>query len=281
MKKLNLHEIYTFSKALYPLSLLKGDMTFQSQIFSLWTAREALLTMLKEDSPLLATARRAGAKLVEVIDETVPRNLKGVVKAGDKSEMSYNAILIKDSLQEFESVLGNDMPGIAAYLVSQKGIYNTEDLINNAENYFPSDLRCLLPSQARVDLREAGRCLAYELATACVFHLWRAVEAVMLQYFHQLSGKPYEANNKNWGAYIKRLEEAGADTKITVFLDHVRKEYRNPQTHPESNVDILEAQQLFGAAMSSINQMLKTIRTLQSESISALLPSPGANLTIP
>ncbi|SHL09685.1 hypothetical protein SAMN05216428_10161 [Nitrosospira sp. Nsp11] len=281
MKKLNLHDIYTFSKALYPMSTLKVDMPIQPQLFNLWSAREALVAMLKEGSPLLGTARRAATKLLEHINKVMPQNLEKLFDEEEKQDIGYNAELIKRSLNDLESVLGNDMPGIAAYLVSQKGIYNTDDLINNAENYFPAEVRDVLPHQACIDLREAGRCLAYELATACVFHLWRAVEGVMLSYFHQLTKKPWEANNKNWAAYIRALKDAGADEKITVFLDHIRTEYRNPQTHPETNVDILEAQQLFGAAMSLINQMLKAIKSLQAETLSTLLPPPRSNLMIP
>ncbi len=282
---MNLHEVYTFSKALHPLSHLKDDLTIKANIFVLWGAREELEAMVKAGSPLLGTARRAAMKLIETIDQVIPKNIIDAFDISDQETFGYRASLITESLKELESVLRNDMPGIAAYLVSQKGIFNTDDLISNAERYFPDDIQVVLPAQACNDLREAGRCLAYELATACVFHLWRAVETVMLAYCHRLTGQEWKGKNKNWAAYIAALKEAKADERITVFLEHIRTQYRNPQTHPDEAIGLMEALQLFGTAMSSINQMLVAIQKLQIKSPrvapTGILPPAVTMLTAP
>jgi hypothetical protein len=60
--------------------------------------------------------------------------------------------------------------------------------------------------------------------------MWRALEVTFGEYYVSLTGKSFENAKiaRNWGAYIKALNEAGADAKITGNLDHIRAEYRNP-----------------------------------------------------
>jgi len=81
---------------------------------------------------------------------------------------------------------------------------------------------------------------------------------VMGDFFQRVTGKTWEAAGitRNWGEYIKALRNAGTDSKVTVFLDHIRSQYRNPQTHPDEQIPIEEAQRLFPVALSSIEQMM-------------------------
>jgi hypothetical protein len=286
MKKLNLHEIFEFGRVLNPLSKIEGNSKISDQLMEVISARLALNAMMRPDSPLLETARRAVQKLIDAISRIVPADISEAFKIGKDEEFSFHAHWIKEALRQLESVLGNDMPGIAAYHVSKKGIFNTEDLITQAEYYLTEDIRRELPVQACTDLREAGKCLAYELPTACVFHLWRAVEAVMAEYHDRLTGTKLPEKKRNWSAYIQKLNEANADEKITAFLNHIREHYRNPQTHPEINVELSEAQQLFGAAMSSINQILLAIKQLKtqpngSESLHSPLPKTVLSALFP
>ena len=279
VKKLNLHEVYSFGKILNPLLNIKKDSKLKPNIYILWFARNAAEAMMRDDSPLLGTARRAVGKLITAINETIPTDFDTMMKIGDEEIISwYPVSKITTALNELESVLGNDMPGIAAYLVSKKGIFDTEDLIEHAENYLLPDIRGGLPEQAKVDLREAGKCLAYELATACAFHLWRAVEMVMEAYYLRLTGKTLKHAGiaSNWGAYIKALEKAGADAKVTVFLDHIRDKYRNPHTHPDVVLTTGEAQGLFGVAMSSIDQMVTETKRLPEKTTPAISVIPAS-----
>jgi hypothetical protein len=276
VKKLSLHEFYNFGKNLCKLSEITHESKLKNFIPSMWVGRQSLLAMIRDDSPLLETARRACVKLIKEIDEIIPRDIDKVIGMDAEKEIGWLGTAIPPALTELESVLGNDMPGIAAYLVSKKGIYNTDDLIAHADNHLVPEIRALLPAQAAFDLCEAGKCLAYELSTGCAFHLWRAVETVIELYYEKLTGKTFEVAKipRNWGAYIKALEVAGADAKVTSFLDHIRDKYRNPQTHPTVKVELNEAQGLFGVAMSSIDQMISEIKNLLPKAAVAALAGP-------
>lgn len=276
MKKLGLYELYLFGKRVTALRKLKADMKVADALLDLWNARVAIDEALKEDSIFLPTSRRAANTLLAHINSILPLDLKEIVTMDKNKEVGWQANGITSATESLETVLSNDMPGISAYLVMQKGIYRTEDLIAHADRYFIGDVHRSLPPRAREDVIEAGKCLAYEVPTACAFHMWRAMETVMCEYYKALTSKSVDEADlvKNWDSYIKALNAAKADKKITEFLDHVRKEYRNPQTHPEVTVTLDEAYRLFGAAASSINQMVVAIQELRAPALKAL----GASL---
>jgi hypothetical protein len=90
-----------------------------------------------------------------------------------------------------------------------------------------------------------------------------------------VTGKEPKPKMRNWHAYIKRLEDAGAKQEITKFLDHLRDSYRNPVLHPEENVSEDQAIVLFGACVSVVMLMVEEIGRLAAKS-SAPLPFSGA-----
>ncbi len=265
MKKINLYDIYEIGKELSLIRGISPDEKISSYIFPLWFVRVTLENICGDNSIFLEASRRAASKLLHTISATIPEKDGEVVSIDKQKEFSFHASSITTALSQFETVLGNDMLGISSYVVSKKGIYNTSDLISHADEIFPTDIRSLIPKQTNKDLVEAGKCLAFELSTACSFHLWRAVESVMLSYYKELAANSCtnEKAGKNWAAYIKALEEKGANTNIIKFLDHIRTEYRNPQTHPNDMLEVNEALGLFGVATSAIQQMILEIQKLK------------------
>jgi hypothetical protein len=264
VKKFNPYETYSLGKQLFPvLNFEERDYTYAEVMWPLYMARATLLAQIKTSTVFQSASNRAAGSAIGVINGVVPSDFGEMLKVeNDKIVDQFEIRNIKNHIQSLETVLSNDMPGVSAYIVSQKGIYKTDDLISHADQNFPKEIRKDIPEQAIKDLIESGKCLAYEVPTACAFHLWRAVETVMGVYYLKLSKNSFESDNvnKNWGAYIKALDAKGADKKITQFLDHIRESYRNPQTHPEAMLEVNEAIGLFGVATSAIHQMILEIQ---------------------
>ena len=127
----------------------------------------------------------------------------------------------------------------------------------------PAPLRVKLPPQAVFDIREAGKCLAFETPTASAFHLLRAVEAMLLLYYVQVTGGALPPRMRNWGVYINNLRKNGhADEKILEFLDHIRQSYRNPVSHPEVSMTTDDMVVLFGVATAAIVQIAQALPDL-------------------
>ena len=273
VKKLNLHDIYSLGRELSAIRGIANEAKYGAMMFPLWDARERLTEMIGS-SLLLSSSRRAADGLIKAISAVVPVDFNTAVTKNRDEEVNWFAHAIRSRVAELETVLGNDMPDIASYVVSQKGIYRTDDLIAHAEHQLSDEARKLISDQICHDIREAGRSLAYELPTACAFHLWRSVESAMGGYFQRLTGKTWRAAKvaRNWSAYIKAMADAGTPNKITGYLDHIRAEYRNPQTHPDEPVTLAEAQRLFPVALSAVEQLV-----LEMNALPIPAPAPTAS----
>jgi hypothetical protein len=276
MRKLNLYEVYSAAKELSAIRNLPRDGKITYYVFPLWDARERLKQMIASGL-LLSSSSRAAQVLIQQIGMTLPDEIDKAINIDETQVFDWRASAISGKVTELETVLGNDMPDIASYVVSQKGIYRTADLIEHAEKQLSEAGQKAISEQTCRDVRDAGRALAYELATACAFHLWRSVESCMGTYYERLTGNDWGTAGivRNWGAYIKAMAAAGAPSKITGFLDHIRAEYRNPQTHPDELVPLDEAQRLFPVALSAIEQL-----ALETEKLPRLLTPQSAVMAL-
>jgi hypothetical protein len=270
VKKLNTFEFYRLGSILASYTGWEPKESLKMLKLFFWT-RE-LRTILKahsQDGLASAGSKRAIMGLLRAIQEAgCPDELPTDFADWDKPEVNvdiqpWKLSLIATKAKELEKVLANDLPGLATYYVIQKGLFSTDDLIAHADIHIPESLRSQLPPQAQADINEAGRCLAFELPTASAFHIWRATETTMDEYYKMLSGGNSFSDDKvqrTWDSYVKALGTKGAETKVTAFLDHIRQEYRNPVSHPSVNIEMEEAFSLFGAALSVVTQTLRMIK---------------------
>lgn len=164
--------------------------------------------------------------------------------------------------RNFETIFAAELNSINTYFVSQKLAYETRILIESADHLFPENIRNEIPKEAIDDIKQAGRCIAFDIPTAAAFHIIRATENVILQYYNKLGGKLMKPKMRNWDAYITVLKKCGADTKVTAFLNHIRGQYRNPVLHPETMLESQQAHVLLGACVSAIVQMIEAMKPL-------------------
>lgn len=119
-------------------------------------------------------------------------------------------------------------------------------MIEVPESDLPDKAVPLLPEQFLYDLKQAARCLAFDIPTACAFHICRATESLMIAYYEALAKKkwPY-SKNRDWSAYIDHLVKEGALQVVTDRLREIKLTDRNPFIHPDKNVEIEEAKNLY------------------------------------
>jgi hypothetical protein len=272
VQQLNINDYYEFGKEAESfetkLALFKEAVDLAAIAWPLATFRWRVGAILQEPCALLPSSQRAANAIIESITNVLPEDMGEVFNADYKpvSIEPYRLTWIRKAITDFETVLKNDMPEMSTFAVSQIGILRTDDLIRGAYRQIAKPLLPLLQDKARADIVEAGKCLAFRLSTASAFHACRAIETGIDQYYEALLGHAYEVSpnggNNNWGAKTKALEDAGADEKVTEFLTHIRKQYRNPVTHPDVVVDEYEAVDLFIASLSAISMMLGATKAI-------------------
>ncbi|MFZ0829070.1 MAG: hypothetical protein WAO02_16775 [Verrucomicrobiia bacterium] len=255
MKTVNLYQFYSLGTVLHPLQSVQEKDVLKNVYYKLFMAKDWLETVCNDGLIPMIVCRPTAWKLLNAIN--------AVTEPSEGKELDFNKTIsfleaynITNSLTEFETVFSAELQTLASYFVSQKLIYSTTDLIERPENLFPEMVRKALPRQCIADIRQAGKCIAFDIPTAAAFHILRGTESVIRAYYTFVIGHPPKAKLRNWGSYILNLNTAGADKKITAFLEHIREEYRNPILHPEEMLSSDDAVVLLGAACSAIVQMV-------------------------
>lgn len=138
-------------------------------------------------------------------------------------------------------------------------------LYEQAEPLFGVTVDTQFKKLARREIEEAGKCLALDRNTACVFHLMRAIE-VALEAVRTCLGipAPTKGQHKAWGAALDRIrEEIEGREKLTwprqwsskedkklfqqvyASLDAIKDAWRDSTMHVESDYNAREAAHLF------------------------------------
>ena len=124
---------------------------------------------------------------------------------------------------------------------------------------FPADLVTKV-SEAVFDAKEAGKCLAYEVPTACGFHVFRVTESVLRKYYAHVTGGAAPPKVRSLGVYVNALKATKkGDEKILAALKQMTDLHRNPLIHPETVLTVDEAIAIFGIARSAITAMLSAL----------------------
>jgi hypothetical protein len=195
----------------------------------------------------------------------------------DKKVSSWEIVSLQQQYSQYKAALTGELAIIDAYFVTQKGGFDTTSLLMFGENLFPSDLSSKVP-EALLDVREAGKCLAYDLPTSAAFHIFRAVESVIRKYHAHVTGGNSPPKQRNMGVYIKSLIASGGGTpKVIAALQQMKDLHRNPVSHPEAILTQEEALSIFGIARSVITPMLAELPTpalTTSAPAASALPAP-------
>lgn len=262
---ISLPYIYGLSTALSPLRSIEQDTALNQSIYILWTAENTLNSFLTQSvySASLKATVAPGIELLTAIKKlTTDANKERILDFLD----TYSLVR---ALDQFETVLTAEMNVGNAYLVTKKRGYDTSDLIKQAEVLFPSELIWAVP-ESLGDIREAGRCIAFELATAAGFHIMRATELVLRRYFDMVTNGAARPDRNNIGEYLAELDKLQVgDTKTRATLRQIKDLHRNELMHPEVSLSLDEALALLGIAQSAIVAMLREMSPL-------LLPPPVA-----
>jgi hypothetical protein len=162
-----------------------------------------------------------------------------------------------------ETLLGAELAVQPVYHLWPIRAYNTEVLIAQGENVFSEEAKKAFNEEEVYNLREAGKCLAFQIPTAAAFHIFRCVESLIRRYYQVVVGNLPKPKMRNWGAYIKNLRQCGADEKVIAILEQIKDLHRNPVIHPEVRMANDEALSLIGIIDSAITAIVLDMKKRQ------------------
>lgn len=264
MEKVNLPFIYDLALKLNPVAQMTYD---KAQRVTIWTEGVDVVDSLEflfKKFPSLAACRTKCDELKSATDEglawlggTDPKEWEE--KEDARADGIFERII--KIAKEAEVVLSAELHTLAAYHITQKGIYSTVDLIERGEGILPEHVLGRIGQFAVEEIRASGRCLAFDCATASAFHIMRATEEVIHRYYVSVC-KPRPAKRlQNWGAYIAELGRSNkAEVKeVVAMLQQIKDRHRNLIMHPEIVLTIEEAFTIFEIAQGAIIAMADNI----------------------
>ena len=277
MNKINLPFYYQLGAVLNPLAQTNLTTANKGQIyFAAYQVRFSLRTLL-DSVESLKICRATGEGLLRAIDDMeqvlgqagLTQQLTETLQPGDVAFQNVAMMAAR-----LEVVLSEELATLVTYHVTQKGIYDTADLVEHAERCLPSTAQGAIGETVIGELQQAGRCLALDSPTACGFHMMRALEAVLYRYYLSMCQPPSQEPLDNWGAYLSALRKAaGLDSqckgseaapaikdaaavkhvaRLVPLLQQMKDQDRNLIMHPEIVLTEEEASSLFETAKAAI-----------------------------
>lgn len=272
VRRIDPYQFYELGIALRALHTLEGDKKVGGIVGTVLAAQRWLEQLLG-DEPLieLRHCRHAAEGLlasVQFIIEQYIVDKKGRldVEKWDNTIPEYGFYGIRTALETFEHNFAAEMREAAVYAASQVGMYNTGDLVDRTEIHLPAELRECVNESAIFEIKSAGRCLAFGLPTASGFHILRAAESVLEDYYGMVSGKP-GATQRGWHDYAEALDKlSDGDDKeapskrVIRSVRQIKDLDRNRIMHPRAVLEEADAMILFMVATSAIAQMAMCLR---------------------
>jgi hypothetical protein len=269
MKRVNQNDFYVLGSAVHPLTEVKADTTFNEHFLTMFTALAGLTALIESPTMPLRICIPACTALRDAIQGLVPTTGEEWTSKKIEPLAAWN---LNEAAKKFETVLAAELQMVDTYFVDQKGAYSTPDLIERAQIVLPVAVLTVLSPTAVEDVKQAGRALVFDLPTAAGFHILRATESVLRDYFVAVTGKA--PGKRTWGALVAGLRKRG-DAKVLAAVDQIRDLHRNPLMHPEVVLTEPEALSVFGMAQSAIVAMASEI----SKKRVTGLPTPSAVTT--
>lgn len=286
MKRVNLLEYYELAESLLAAKRVLSANSIKGGL--IWINTSSLPTALDafvRDDNGFSTSKTVARDLSSSIDSWIRRNIMDsnspssfINDSFEKDFASWQLDGIPGKIDAFRSVFAAECSEIDVYSVGQISIYKTSALVADGAGIIPLDIQPDMPVETLIEFNSAGRCLAFDLPTACGFHALRGLELVMDEYLRSFG---VTAKMKSWNDYIRALDKlvqnpkAGSKPapKVAAMLDRMRELERNPLMHPRDTLDAIQADMLFKLCAITVIEIARDMKTKKSANPTLSLPA--------
>jgi hypothetical protein len=159
-------------------------------------AKPYLDEMLKDDNeefPFSLPASRANLEnLSLIVEEIISANDLERTIEDRWRDLRVRAISVR-------SVVLAELTVQNIFFVSEKRAYDIGVLITDGTMLFSRAVQNDFNSEEEEDIKQAAKCIAFEVPTAAGFHIFRAMESVIRRYYCAVIGTLPKPKMRNWG----------------------------------------------------------------------------------
>lgn len=274
VKRVNLLDYFSLAESLQTAkrAAVDGVLNGGNLFFAFSFLPEKLRAFVSDDNGF-KTCKHVATELAAEIDRWIGEELMDgnspaslVPSTFNKTFNSWELGGIPGKLDAFKHVFEVECRDVDVYSVGQISIYKTSTLVSAGSEILPPEVRSAIPRESLKEFDNAGRCLAFDLPTACGFHALRALELVMDSY---LQAFDVATNSmRSWNDYImaakKLADDKGAvkrpSPKVAAMLDRMRELDRNPLMHPRDTLDEVSANMLLNLCAITAVEMVKDMK---------------------
>lgn len=163
---------------------------------------------------------------------------------------------LSKAMDALHTTLIAEATGVFAFVVTEKRVAS-ELLLDDIGKLFDGGIFKRLPDIAKRDLENAGKAIAFEMPTAAVFHLMRALEAILRDLYCHFIRQNRLREPRNWRQMLDQMRKKRTNPPPGPLLDHfdhIREHFRNPTQHPDAEYDMNAAQNLLSIAVDAIDR---------------------------
>jgi len=234
---------------------LSGTQITTAEILQELFALHALMTEIVESKLYeFKTCIEDGTKLFEVI-----------LRCSTINSEYFDKRLLRDIasiVYKFELSFRNEISVQLIYIATEKGCYDVNKLSENPQLLMPSDLIKEVPEAAN-DLIKCVGCFIASLPEACIFHLMKVLEILVIRLYTKLNIQS-EKEMHGIGTYISAIDnhyQKDSKSRLISMLRSINTNVRNPIIHPEAkDVTIEDAQRIIGSTNEVVDLLLKELR---------------------
>jgi hypothetical protein len=260
MLRISLPYLIEFAAALDRIDRVTAGRTVGDAYGYLFTAKSQIDQLF--GASLYAPAMRSSRQLAIALHGSLDALLQKGASANVEAWEQWSLISNRD---QFRTAFFAELGVMPSFFVSQKGGFDTQMLLDSGWSLFPADLTAKVP-ETLADVGQAGRALAFDMATASGFHVFRVLEAVLRRYYAVVAGGKAAPKVRSLGTYIAALKTCeNQNLMVLAVLQQIKDLHRNPLIHPEVMLTTDQAVSLFGVVRSAIEAMLVSLPVVSPE----------------
>lgn len=274
MKRVNLVEYFKLAEAL--TTGKRATSVDKNKGGNIWVSVFALPAKLRSfisDDNGFSASKHVAKELIAEIDSWISRHLytddsppQLLSEKLDEDFHGWQYNDISTKIDAFNSVFEAECRDVDVYSVGQISIYRTSALVTAGAGIIPGDIQSDISTETLEEFNSAGKCLAFDLPTACGFHALRGLELVMDDYL--VSFGVDTGKMKSWNDYIRAAKALIDDEKlgqkpspkVAAMLDRMRELDRNPLMHPRDTLDEIQANMLFQLCAITVVEIARDMK---------------------